>query len=207
MHAKKIALPWEHYARAPSGMWVRATRTADQIRLEWQVRTVVSRGRVQTLDANGGVERTEGIARAQWGSPWALAGALPLDDAFVAWSTVRHYDACAYGAMRHLAGLLAGGYGPAEADPEEEDAAAIVGWFRDLGALAWLAEGARYRLDREHAPLVGLVGAAGTLGWSEDCPVLYLAVGEREYPIRLDTAEAHRALLIAATVEPPEIEA
>lgn len=198
----KNVLPWEHYARAPSGMWVRATRTLEAIRLEWQARKVVAGGKVQTLDAWDHVAQVQPLDREQWGSCWTCAGELPLDDAFVTWSTVREFDRCAYGVMRHLVGLLVGGYGA----EEDDDPAEIVNWFRDLGALAWLIEGARYRLDREHAPLLGLVGSAGTLAWNEH-PVLYLTVAEREYPILLDTPEAQRAILIAATVEAPEIEA
>jgi hypothetical protein len=201
MSERKSTLPWEHYARAPSGMWIRAMRTLEEIRLEWQVRKVVTAGKVLTLDVNGHPAQAEAVARERWGDAWSCAGTLPLDDAFVAWSTVREFDRCAYGVQRHLVGLLAGGYG---AD-DNDDPAAIVDWFRDMASLSWIIDGARYRIDRDHAPLEGLVGSVGTLAWN-DLPTLYLSVAGREYPLLIDTPEMQRAILIATTVEAPETE-
>ena len=183
----------EHYVRSPNGMWVRAVRTEEAIRLEWQSRTRQDAGRIRTLDANGSVVDDVPASKAQWGPVWESAGEVPLNDAFVSWTTVRAFDACAFGVMRHLVGLMVGGYHSEERDDPEE----IVEWFQDMASLQWIAEGAEYRIDREVEPLVGLVGSHGVLAMN-DRPVLYLTVGEREYPISLDTPEAVRAFLIAA---------
>jgi hypothetical protein len=163
---------------------------------------VVAGGKVLTLDVNGRPAQAEPVARERWGDAWSCAGTLPLDDAFVCWSTVREFDRCAFGVQRHLVGLLAGGYG-AEGN---DDPAAIVDWFRDMASMEWLIDGARYRIDRDHAPLEGLIGSVGTLAWN-DLPTLYLSVAGREYPLLIDTPEMQRAILIATTVEAPETEA
>jgi len=193
MFVKRSALPLDHYVRSPNGMWVRAVRTEEAIRLEWQSRTRQEAGRVRTLDANGNVVDDVPASKAQWGPVWEIAGEVPLGDAFVAWTTVRAFDACAFGVMRHLVGLLAHGYGET---PED-----VVGWFQDMGSLQWIVEGVEYRIDRELEPLVGIVGSRGVIAMN-DRPFLYLTVGEREYPISLDSVEAQRALLIAAVPDP-----
>ena len=193
MSAKKSALPWQHYVRSPNGMWVRAVRTAEAIRLEWQARTRQEAGRIRTLDANGSVVDDVPSAKVQWGPVWENAGEVPLGDAFVSWTGVRAFDACAFGVMRHLVGLLAHGYGET---PEE-----VVGWFFDMGVLQWIVEGVEYRVDREVEPLVGIVGSRGVIALN-DRPVICLTVGEREYPITLDTPESLRAFLVAAVPDP-----
>lgn len=194
MSVRRSALPWDHYVRSPNGMWVRAVRTEDAIRLEWQSRTQQSAGRVQTLDANGSVVDDVPTSKVQWGPTWEIAGEVPLGDAFVAWTTVRAFDSCAFGVMRHLVGLMAHGYGE---EPEE-----IVEWFQDMEALQWIVEGAEYRIDREVEPLVGMVGSRGGISLEGETPVLRLVVGEREYPILLNAPEIFRAFLVAAVPDP-----
>jgi len=197
---KRISLPLEHYERAPSGMWVRSVRTSMSIRMEWQVRTHVESGRVRTIGVNGEVDRTDPLASARWEDAWRCAGELTLQDEFVLWSTPRMFDACAYGAQRHMAGLLAAGFG----DEDDDDPGRIVEWFRDLHALRWMTEGAIYVVDRDVAPFVGMCGASGELAWNEDVPTLYLRIRDREFPIDLMGAELQRAFLCATVVRVSE---
>ena len=155
-------------------------------------------GRVKTLDANGSVERDVPVCLAKWGSPWVDAGVVPLGDEFVTWSGVRQFDACVYGVMRHMVGLMACGYGEEPSD--------IVEWFKDMAAMGWITDGATYAIDKDVDPFVGLIGSKGVMLFSDDdLPVLSLKVGGREYPIVLDTIELQKSLLIATVVDPVDL--
>jgi hypothetical protein len=148
---------------------------------------------VQAVDANGAVLADTTVARARWDAPWTRAGAILLDDAFVEWSGVAAFDACAHGVMRHMVGLAAAGYG--------DDVADIVEWFRDLSALEWLIEGAAYRLEA-HPLWEGMAGAVGVLWADEDGTghALDVRVGAESYRIPLHTLDLMRAMLQSAVV-------
>ena len=190
---RSSAASWQCYKRSHGGMWVRATRTEESILLEWQIRTVHDAGRVRTLDANGDVVSDVRTPHARWGTTWHLAGSVPLDDAFVEWSGVPLFDACAAGAMQHMAAALAAGYGET---PEE-----IVSWFSDMASGDWLIEGAQYRIVRDVPPVEGLVGSVGTLALDADGnPILTLHVGERAYPVGLEDPATLRAFLCSSEI-------
>jgi len=166
---------------------VKAERRLDAIALWWQPRTVTSAGRVQTLDADGRVTSDVPLARVKWADPWVSAGEVPLDDAFVEWTGVQRFDACVYGTMRHLSGLLACGFGDT---PEE-----VVGWFGDMGALQWIVEGVLYRIEGGDE-FDGIDGSVGKMEFDEDnVPVFNVGVGSVTYPIRLDTGDLLRSVL------------
>jgi len=184
---RKTALPWEHCERSPGGLWVKTERCMESIALRWQPRIVASAGRVQTFDANGVVMSDVPVSRVKWSDPWVLAGEVPLDEAFVLWAGVPRFDACAYGTMRHMAGLVACGYG--------DDPGDVVDWFRDLGELQWLVDGVTYRIVGGEE-FEGLNGSSGEMTFDEDdVPVFQVAVGVDTYPIRLDSQDMLRAVL------------
>ena len=164
-----------------------------EVRLEWQPMVRFRQGWVQLLDVNGNVMSDARIGNVRWGPPWVLAGVVPLDDSFVAWSGIAAFDACAYGMMRHLAGLLVGGYGD---EPEE-----VVIWFKDMAKLEWLVDGATYCFDRDCPPIEGLIGVTGQIAWQEESAVLYIDAGKRQHEVSLSDVAMQRALLQAAVVD------
>lgn len=190
----KVALPWQCFAQSPSGLWLKAERDETTVSLWWQVRTrLAANGRVQAVDANGAVLADTTVAQARWDAIWTRAGAVLLDDAFVEWSGVAAFDACAHGVMRHMVGMAAAGYG--------DDVADIVEWFRDLSSLEWLIEGAAYRLEA-HPLWEGLTGAMGILWVNEEETehALDVRVGSESYRIPLNTPDLMRAMLQSAIV-------
>jgi len=191
--------PEIYYARSADGLWVRAVRTSEAVRLEWQQRTEQAPGgMIRTLDVNGAVVAEGPLHRHRWAPTWALAGSIPLGDTLVAWCGVRNYDACAYGIQRHAAGLLAYGYGDT---PED-----VADWFADPADLDWAIDGVRYRIDRSFPPLDGLVGSIGVLDASGQHPVLNLRVIDRIYPISLEDSSSQCALLCAALLSPTAVD-
>jgi hypothetical protein len=148
---------------------------------------------VQTVDANGSVLSASSLARARWGATWERAGEIPIDEAWVAWTGVPDCDACVYGMMRHMVGLVAAGYGD---DPEE-----VVGWFADVSLSQWLVHGAAYRIGR-HPQLEGIEGTVCRMRIGDDSPyyVLDVDVGGRAFAIPIDTIEIQRAILQSALV-------
>lgn len=179
----RSVVPSEHYLRSSGGLWVRARRLEEAIRVEVQTRVEIVGGRVHTLDANGDVVGDASVQEHEWGDPWSCAGEIPIDDALVEFCGVAALDACCYGLMRHVVGTIVLGYGES---PEE-----VAGWFRDFVSMEWVHEG-MYRIDREHDPLIGLVGTRGEIvfGYDPDvdAPVLNLRVGTTDHAIPLDTA-------------------
>lgn len=180
-------LPLEHFSRSRMGLWVKGCRSMEEIQLLWQPRTVVQGSRVQTLDANGSVLRDEHVSEVRWGDAWNVAGVIPMDEAFAEWSGAHAFDACSYGVMRHMVDLCAAGYGET---PEE-----VVSWFRDLGRLEWLIDGALYRVVSGSSPFDGLRGAIGMVRGEDENLFFDIVVGEGTYSVSLDSHDLHVAML------------
>jgi len=136
--------------RSPEGLWVKAERDPQAIRVYWQARTTIQDGQFVELDANGSVDRTIPVHRMRYGDPWRQAGEIQISRELIDLCGLQDFDWFLFGLMRHSAGLIAHGFGE---DPEE-----VMSWFDDVAAADYIVGGVYEVVGPGREPFVGLEG-------------------------------------------------
>lgn len=158
-------------------MWVKSQLTNDGIELFWQARTRVHNGQLSVYDANGQVESSRPRARAVYPDPMTSSGIIPLDDKFVDFFGAENFDDIVGAIMKHVAHLVACGYGES---PEE-----VIEWFLNVKELSFV-DGINYRFKNPIDPFIDLDGLACFVERGESGFLINVKVGDHDHVVPIE---------------------
>lgn len=178
--------------KSEKGLWVKSLREGNDVAVYVQPCTRVRDGQFERLDANGEVKSAVSVKLMSYDSPWELCGKIPIEDSWLKYCPLLDFDKFVYGIERHVAHLIALGFGDT---PEE-----VVGWFSELSEAEFVMEADYEVVGPEYGALAGMRGH-----WMDVFEVAEgLIVGEIEgfgskYPFRY-TIEEFLAPFVIATI-------
>lgn len=193
---KQTRQPLEFYAKSDKDLWVRAVLLEGQIRVEWQPRYVYNKGYLDTIDANGDVERHVPIFGSHHEqNPYRLAGVIPITNEMIRFCGVQNFEKFVYGIMRHVASMIVHGYGE---DPEE-----VVSWFNDFKEqvsdfIPYLVDGKYKIVGPAMEPFSGsLIGKVISLIYKDGKLESSIEVAENKFVFPLDNNQIITSFIIA----------
>jgi hypothetical protein len=183
------------YAKSAHGLWVRARSEADAVVLEAQERVVMRGGIATGIGADGEVRWEASVQAAAAPGTWYEVGHVEFG---APWEALRvpllDWPLVVRGVQRHLAGLVAAGWG--------ETVAEVASWFEDPLADGTCIMPGVYRIEGAYDPLVGFAGMllrAQVIDEEEDPPMGRGSfLGVRLPVVEVPVAPWVLALLVAA---------